>query len=62
MLRGVGDVTVPKSRSLRFERTDNNANEWKYDMTVPTIEMSVAQGSQAAALPAGGAHRVSGVP
>ena len=40
----VGDVTVPKSWSLRFERTGNNANEWKYDMTVQTIEVTGPQG------------------
>ena len=40
----VGDLTVPKSWSLRFERTGNNANEWKYDMAVQTIEVTGPQG------------------
>ena len=40
----VGDLTVPKTWSLRFERTGNNANEWKYDMTVQTIEVTGPQG------------------
>ena len=39
-MRTVGDVTLPKSWSLRFERSGNNANEWKYDMTVQTIEVT----------------------
>ena len=46
----VGDLTVPKSWSLRFERTGNNANEWKYDMAVQTIEVTGPQGPQGGSL------------
>ena len=40
----VGDVTLPKTWSLRFERSGNTANEWKYDMTVQTVEVTGPQG------------------
>lgn len=36
----VGGLTVPKSWSLRYERTGNTANEWKYDLTVQRIEVT----------------------
>ena len=39
----IGDLTLPKSWSLRFERSGNSANEWKYDMTVQTVEVSGPQ-------------------
>ena len=41
-----GDFTVPKSWSLRFERSGNSANEWKYDMSVQTIGVSGSKVSQ----------------
>jgi len=40
----VGGVTLPKTWSLRFERSGNTANEWKYDMTVQTVEVTGPQG------------------
>ena len=35
-----GGLTLPKSWSLRYERTGNTANEWKYDLTVQTVEVT----------------------
>jgi hypothetical protein len=40
----IGGLTLPKSWSLRYERSGNTANEWKYDMTVQTIEVAGPQG------------------
>jgi hypothetical protein len=45
----VGTLTLPKSWSIRFERSGNTANEWKYDMTVQTIEVPEPKGSQSPA-------------
>ena len=42
-----GDLSVPKSWSLRFERSGNSANEWKYDMAVQTIAVSGGKVSRA---------------
>ena len=42
----IGTLTLPKSWSIRFERSGNTANEWKYDMTVQTIEVAEPKGSQ----------------
>ncbi len=42
----IGTLTLPKSWSIRFERSGNTANEWKYDMTVQTIEVTEPKGSQ----------------
>jgi hypothetical protein len=39
----VGGLTLPKSWSLRYERSGNTANEWKYDMTVQTVEVAEPQ-------------------
>jgi hypothetical protein len=39
-----GGLTIPKSWSLRYERSGNTANEWKYDMTVQTVEVTGPQG------------------
>jgi len=39
----VGGLTLPRSWSLRYERTGNTADEWKYDMTVQTIEAVASQ-------------------
>jgi hypothetical protein len=46
----IGNLTLPRSWSIRFERTGNTANEWKYDMTVQTIEVTGPKGSPGAAL------------
>jgi hypothetical protein len=40
----IGGLTLPKSWSLRFERSGNTANEWKYDMTVHTVEVTGPSG------------------
>jgi hypothetical protein len=40
----VGGLTLPKSWNLRYERTGNTANEWKYDLTVQTVEVTGPQG------------------
>ncbi len=45
-----GDVMLPRSWSLRYERAGNTANEWKYDMTVQTIEVPAPQGPSAGGL------------
>jgi hypothetical protein len=42
----IGTVTLPRSWSIRFERSGNTANEWKYDLTVQTIEVTGPQGTQ----------------
>jgi hypothetical protein len=42
----IGNLTLPRSWSIRFERTGNTASEWKYDMTVQTIEVTGPKGSQ----------------
>jgi hypothetical protein len=42
----IGYITLPRSWSIRFERTGNTANEWKYDLTVQTIEVTAPKGSQ----------------
>jgi hypothetical protein len=42
----LGTLTLPRSWSIRFERAGNTANEWKYDMTVQTIEVTGPKGSQ----------------
>jgi hypothetical protein len=34
----VGATTLPKTWNVRFERTGNTSNEWKYDMTVQSID------------------------
>jgi hypothetical protein len=47
----IGTLTLPRSWSIRFERTGNTANEWKYDLTVQTIEVSGPKGSQPPDLP-----------
>jgi hypothetical protein len=39
----VGGMILPKSWSLRYERTGNTANEWKYDLTVQTLEVAGPQ-------------------
>ena len=39
----VGGLTLPRSWSLRYERSGNTADEWKYDMTVQTIEAAAPQ-------------------
>jgi hypothetical protein len=44
----IGNVTLPRSWSIRFERSGNTANEWKYDLTVQTIEGGGATASQPA--------------
>ena len=44
-----GDLTVPKSWSLRFERTGNTTNEWKYDMTVQSISEEIGSPTTAGA-------------
>jgi hypothetical protein len=43
----VGGLTLPKSWSLRYERTGNSANEWKYDLSVQTIEVTGPPGLDA---------------
>jgi hypothetical protein len=42
----IGTLTLPRSWSIRFERSGNTANEWKYDLTVQTIEVTGSQGTQ----------------
>ena len=48
-----GDLTVPKRWSLRFERSGNSANEWKYDMAVQTIAGAKAKQSALPRRPVG---------
>jgi hypothetical protein len=57
-----GDVTLPRTWSLRFERSGNTANEWKYDMTVQAIDVSGSQAPQGAALVARPALATAGLP
>lgn len=45
----IGNLTLPRSWSIRFERTGNSANEWKYDLTVQTIEVNGPKASPAPA-------------
>jgi len=40
-----GGLTVPKTWSLRYERSGNTANEWKYDMTVQSIVEQIGAGT-----------------
>jgi hypothetical protein len=47
----IGTLTLPRSWSIRFERTGNTANEWKYDMTVQTVEVTAPSGSQTPVAP-----------
>jgi hypothetical protein len=47
----IGTLTLPRSRSIRFERTGNTANEWKYDLTVLTIEVTGPGGTQGPGAP-----------
>lgn len=42
----IGTLTLPRSWSIRFERSGNTANEWKYDLAVQTIEETGPQGTQ----------------
>ena len=42
----IGTLTLPRSWSIRFERSGNTANEWKYDLAVQTIEVTGPQGTQ----------------
>jgi hypothetical protein len=39
----IGGLTLPRSWSLRYERSGNTSDEWKYDMTVQTIEVAATQ-------------------
>lgn len=39
----VGGVTLPRTWSLRYERSGNTADEWKYDMTVQSVEAAAPQ-------------------
>jgi hypothetical protein len=36
----VGTLTLPRSWSMRYERSGNTANEWKYDLIVQTVEIT----------------------
>jgi hypothetical protein len=47
----IGTLTLPRSWSIRFERTGNTANEWKYDLTVQTVEVTGPRGTQGPGLP-----------
>ena len=40
-----GGLTVPKTWSLRYERSGNTTNEWKYDMTVVSIIEEIGPGT-----------------
>ena len=42
----IGTLTLPRSWSIRFERSGNTANEWKYDLAVQTIEVTGPQSTQ----------------
>jgi hypothetical protein len=47
----IGTFTLPRSWSIRFERTGNTANEWKYDLTVQTIEVTGPERTQGPGTP-----------
>ena len=36
--RKVGSATLPALWNVRYERTGNSSNEWKYDMVVETVD------------------------
>lgn len=43
----VGSLTLPKTWTVRYERSGNSVSEWKYDLRVESVEVARAAASRA---------------